>query len=81
MPIPCFSIGSDGKESAHNTGGSGSSTILGRSPAEENGNPFRYSCLEISVDRGAGQATVHGVTESDMTERLTHTHTHHYQIV
>ena len=26
-----------------------------------NGNPLRYSCLENSVDRGAWQATVHGV--------------------
>jgi len=30
----------------------------------------------IPMNRGAWWATVHGVTESDMTERLTHTHTH-----
>ena len=34
----------------------------GRSPAEGNGNPFQYSCLEISMDRGAWQAAVHWVT-------------------
>ena len=28
----------------------------------------QYSCLENSMERGAWQATVHGVTESDMTE-------------
>ena len=28
------------------------------------------------MDRGAWWSTVHGVTELDMTERLTHTHTH-----
>ena len=28
------------------------------------------------MDRGAQWATVHGVTESDMTEQLTQTHTH-----
>ena len=32
------------------------------------GNPFQYSFLENPMDRGAWQATVHRVTESDMTE-------------
>ena len=41
---------------------------LGRSPGVENGNPLQYSRLEKSMDRGAYWATVHGVTESDMTE-------------
>ena len=35
-----------------------------------------YSRLENSVEKGARQATGHGVAEVDMTERLTHTHTH-----
>ena len=34
---------------------------LGRSPGEGNSYPLQYSCLENSVDRGAWQATVHGV--------------------
>ena len=39
-----------------------------RSPGERNGNPFQCSCLGNPMNRGAWQATVHGVTESDMTE-------------
>ena len=31
------------------------------SPGEGNGNPFQYSCLKNSMDRGAWWATVHGV--------------------
>ena len=33
----------------------------GRSSGEENGTPLQYSCLENPMDRGAWQATVHGV--------------------
>ena len=28
---------------------------------EGNGNPLQYSCLENPMDRGAWQATVHGI--------------------
>ena len=35
-----------------------------RSPAEGNGYPLQYSCLESSMDRGAWQATAHGVPKS-----------------
>ena len=41
---------------------------LGRSPGEGNGNPLQYSCLGNPMERGAWQATVHGVAkESEMT--------------
>ena len=34
-------------------------------PLEERiGNPLQYSCLENPMDRGAWQATVHGVARS-----------------
>jgi len=36
----------------------------GRSPGGGHGNPLQYSCLENPTDRGAWQATVHGVVNS-----------------
>ena len=39
----------------------------GRSPGEY---PLQYSCLDNLMDRGAWQATVHGVAELDMTKGL-----------
>ena len=59
-----FPGSSDGKESVCNAGDLGSIPGLGRSPGEGNGNPFQYSCLESSMDRGAWRATVHGVAKS-----------------
>ena len=47
-----------------NTGDLGSISELGRSPGGGNGNPLQYSCLGNPTDRGAWQATVHGVTKS-----------------
>ena len=35
---------------------------LGRSPGVGSGKWLQYSCLENSMDRGAQQATVHGVS-------------------
>ena len=45
----------------YSVGDLGSIPGLGRSPVEGNGNPLQYSCLGNSKDRGACQATVHGV--------------------
>ena len=59
-----FPSGLDGKESACNAGDLGSVHGLGRSPGEGNGYPLQYSCLENPMDRGAWQATAHGVAKS-----------------
>ena len=42
----------------------GSIPRSGRCPGGGHGNPLQYSCLENPMDRGAWQATVHRVTES-----------------
>ena len=44
---------------------------LGRSPGVGSGNPFQYSCLENSMDRGAWWATVPGVAWS-RSQRVGH---------
>ena len=49
------------KESACNAGDPSAIPGTGRSPGEGNVNPLQYSCLENLMDRGAWQATVHGV--------------------
>ena len=41
---------------------------LGRYLEGRHGNPLQYSCLENPMDRGEWQATVHRLTESDVTE-------------
>ena len=69
LPTPVFlgfPCGSTGKESACNEGDLGSIPRLGRSLGEGKGYALQYSGLENSMD-----CIVHGVAESDMTERLT----------
>ena len=56
-----FPHSSAGKESACNAGDPGSISGSGRSPGEGNGNQLQDFCLENPMDRGAWQATVHGV--------------------
>ena len=49
------------KESSYNAGDLDWIPGLGRSSGEGNGYPFQCSCGENFMDRGAWQATVHGV--------------------
>ena len=51
-------------ESACSARDPGSILGSGRSPGEGNSNPLQYFCLENPTDRGAWQATVHGVSKS-----------------
>ena len=62
---------SDGKESFCNEQDPRLIPELGRFPGAGHDNPYQYSCLENSINRGAWRATVHGLAELDMTERLT----------
>ena len=47
-----------------NIGDTGLIPGAGRSPGEGSGNTLQYSCPGNLIDRGAWQARVHGVTES-----------------
>ena len=64
------------KESACQEGEAESIPGLGRPPGEGNGNPLQESCQGNPRDRGAWQATVHGVTKRHNSHTDTHTHTH-----
>ena len=55
------------KNSPANAGDVGSIPGSGRTPGKGKGNPLEYSCLGNPMERGAWQATMHGVAkESDM---------------
>ena len=66
--VPGFPCSSVSKESACNAGDPGLIPGWGRSPGEGNGNPLQYSCLENPKDRGAWQATVHGILQARILE-------------
>ena len=70
-----FLDGSDGKESACNAEDLGLIPGLGGSPGEGKGYPLQCSCLGNPRQRSL-MGTVHGITESDMIEGLTISHSH-----
>ena len=75
--LDSFPDGSGGKTSACHVGDMSLIPGSGRYPGEGNGSPLQCCCLVNScMERGAWWATVHGVAKTDMTEQLTHTHTH-----
>ena len=56
------------KNLATSAGDMGLISGSGRFPGEGNGSLLQYSCLGNSMDRGAWQATVHGLAkDSDTT--------------
>ena len=69
------------KKSSCNVEDLGTIPGLERSPGEGIDNPLQYSCLENSMDRGVWRATVHGVAESDISERLNEKNNNHLQRV
>ena len=59
-----FPGGSDSKEFDCKAGDLGLIPGLGRSPGGRHGNLLQYSSLENPMERGAWQATAHGVAKS-----------------
>ena len=56
-------MGSVVKNLPASAGDLGSIPELERFPGEGNGNPFQYSCLGNSTDRGAWHTAVYGVAK------------------
>ena len=68
VSIPGFPGDSMVKNPPANAGDMGSIPGWRRSPEQGNDNPLRYYCLENPMNRGAWQAALHGLAESDTTE-------------
>ena len=64
-----FPGGSEGKASAYSVGDLGSVPGFRRSSGEGKGYPLQYCCLENAMDKGAWQATVHGVAKNQTQVR------------
>ena len=68
MGFPVALVIKDPPANVGDTRDAGSIPGLGKSPGGGHGNPLQYSYLESPMDRGAWQAIVHRVVESDTTE-------------
>ena len=62
--LPRWHSGKESTASAGDARYTGSVPGAGRCPGAGNGSPLQYSCLGNPMDRGAWQATVHGVTKN-----------------
>ena len=62
--FPCGAVIKNPPANAGDAGVEGSIPGSARSPGVGNRNPFQYSCLENSMDRGVWQATVHRAPKS-----------------
>ena len=66
--------------SARDAGDMSSIPGLGRFPGGGRGNPFQYSCLENSMDRGTWQTTVHRVAKSWTKMKQLSMHVYEYSL-
>ena len=76
--LPLWLSGKETSCNAGDVGDSGSIPGSGRSPGRGHGNPLQYSCLGNPIDRGAWQATVHGVANSWTRLKRLSTHLYTY---
>ena len=74
LSLRVFPGGSVGKESACNEGDPGSVPGSERSPREGNSNPLQHSCLENSMDRGAGGLQSMGLQRVKHSSATKHAH-------
>ena len=66
IPFYMYSVVKNLPANAGDSGDAGSIPGWGRSPGGGNGNPPQYSYLKNPMDRGAWQATVHGISKSQI---------------
>ena len=72
MGLPGGSVVKNLPANAEDTSALCSVPASGRSPAGGNGNPLQYYCLNNPMDRRAWWATVHVVTELELTKATEH---------